>query len=58
MFDKPRVSVMKEQRGEYWYVIVLNADGQDRQERPFRSRAEAEAFWLSEIGRTKGQDIA
>lgn len=55
MIDKPTVSVTKEQRGEYWYVVVLNADGKQRQETPFRSKAEADAFWLREVGRTKDQ---
>lgn len=53
--EPSKVAVQIEQRGEYWYVVVLNADGQERQERPFSSRAEANAFWLQEIARTKDQ---
>ncbi|RVO74423.1 hypothetical protein [Sinorhizobium medicae] len=54
-FGKPKPSVGKEQRGEYWVVVTLNADGIPRQERPFRSQAEADAFWLKEVGRVNGQ---
>lgn len=54
-FGKPKPSVGKEQRGEYWVVVTLNADGIPRQERPFRSHAEADAFWLKEVGRVNGQ---
>lgn len=53
--DKPRPSVSVEERDGGWVVVTLNADGKARQERPFHSQAEAKAFWLSEVGRTKDQ---
>ncbi len=54
-FDKPTVSVAKEQRGDAWVVVTRNADGVDRKERAFNSKAEADAYWLEEIRRTKDQ---
>ncbi len=53
--DKPRTSVSKEQRGEYWVVVTWNADGIAKQEKEFRSQAEADAYWLAEVRRTQNQ---
>jgi hypothetical protein len=52
---EPKVSVSIEQMTGGWRVVTLNADGKARQERDFYSKAEANAFWLSEVGRTKNQ---
>ncbi|WP_165447841.1 hypothetical protein [Rhizobium ruizarguesonis] len=53
--DTPTVSVSIEQTADGWRVVTLNADGQARQERDFHGKAEANAYWLSELGRTKKQ---
>lgn len=56
MFDKPIPTVSIIQDGEYWVVVTHNADGKEEQKRSFRSRAEANAFWLHECGSVKNQE--
>ncbi|WP_019279822.1 hypothetical protein [Rhizobium grahamii] len=53
--DKPTVTVGIEEKDGGWRVVTTNADGKARQERDFHSKAEAHAYWLAEVGRTKNQ---
>ena len=55
MLERPKISIIEEQRGEYKAVVVYNADGKARQEKLFRSQAEAHQFWLGENARLRDQ---
>ncbi|CAN7651314.1 hypothetical protein [Rhizobium sp. LjRoot254] len=51
--QRPTPSTAIVERDGGWVVVTQNMDGKDRQERFFHGRAEANAFWLKELARTK-----
>lgn len=56
--DKPIASTSIEQSGDGWLVITRNVAGKARDERFFRSRAEAEAYHLAQNARVRAENGA